>query len=73
MGAGRMPITWDRKVNSMKLLLKFIKDHSGATQIEYALIGTLISVAIISGVGAVGSDITNLYTYLSVKAVPVLK
>lgn len=57
----------------MKLLLNLLNDQTGATQIEYAIIGTLISVAIISGVGAVGSDITNMYTYLSVKAVPVLK
>jgi pilus assembly protein Flp/PilA len=38
----------------MKLIKRFLCDESGATAIEYAMIGALISIAIVSGVRAVG-------------------
>lgn len=41
----------------MSLLVKFIKSEDGATAIEYALIATLISVAIIGGATAVGTNV----------------
>jgi pilus assembly protein Flp/PilA len=40
----------------MKNVMKFLKDKSGATAIEYGLIAALIAVAIIGGVGALGSS-----------------
>lgn len=40
---------------------RFISDESGATAIEYALIGTLISVAIMVGAGAVGNSVAALF------------
>lgn len=43
------------------LACKFLEDESGATAIEYALIGTLISVAIMVGAGAVGNAVNNLF------------
>ncbi len=42
-----------------KLVLRFVKDDSGATAIEYGLIASLISVVIITAVTTVG---TNLQT-----------
>ncbi len=42
-----------------KLVLRFLKDESGATAIEYGLIASLISVVIITAVTTVG---TNLQT-----------
>jgi len=57
----------------MKLLDKFLQDKSGVTQIEYAVIATLISVVIISTVGAVGNGVGNLFNYAATKGVPVLK
>lgn len=45
----------------MRLIRSFLCDNSGATAIEYALIGGLISVAIISGATAVGNGIGNLF------------
>ncbi len=42
-----------------KLVLRFLKDDSGATAIEYGLIASLISVVIITAVTTVG---TNLQT-----------
>lgn len=37
----------------------FLKDASGATAIEYALIATLISVAVIIGVSQVGNNLNR--------------
>ena len=41
---------------------RFVKDESGATAIEYGLIAMLISVAIISIVGGVGSHLITVFT-----------
>ena len=41
---------------------RFVKDESGATAIEYGLIAMLISVAIISIVGGVGSNLNTVFT-----------
>jgi pilus assembly protein Flp/PilA len=40
----------------MKNIVRFLKDKSGATAIEYGLIAALIAVAIITGVTALGSQ-----------------
>ncbi len=47
----------------MKNLFKrFIKDESGATAIEYGLIAAGISVAIITVVGTIGTQIKTAFT-----------
>ena len=50
------------------MLKRFLKDKKGTTAIEYALIGTLVSVAIIGGASAVGTSATvtlaNIADYL---------
>jgi pilus assembly protein Flp/PilA len=38
-------------------VVRFLKDDSGATAIEYGLISALISVALIAGARALGSQI----------------
>ena len=43
------------------LVARFIKDESGTTAIEYALIGVGISVAILAAVQLVGSNVSALY------------
>ena len=48
-----------------KTLRSFVKSESGATAIEYALIGALISVAIIGGVNSLASANTNMYNDVS--------
>lgn len=40
------------------MLIKFFKDENGATAIEYGLIATLVSLAAIGGITAVGSNTT---------------
>ena len=54
------------------LLARFARDESGATAIEYGLIAGLISVAIITIVGTLGSNLTSVFTTISNKlgAVP---
>ncbi len=46
----------------MKNLIRFLKDDSGATAIEYGLIAACISVAIIAIVQGVGSKLVLTFT-----------
>jgi pilus assembly protein Flp/PilA len=43
------------------MIKKFLKDESGATAIEYALLATLIGVAIIGGATALGGAINTRF------------
>lgn len=45
----------------MKKLLRFLKDNSGTTAIEYALIASLIAVAIVFAVTSLGNEVANFY------------
>ena len=49
----------------MKTLVKFAKDESGATAIEYGLIAAGISVAIIAVVNAVGTQLIKTFSSVS--------
>ena len=44
-----------------KLFLRFLKDNSGATAIEYGLIAALISVVIITAITSVGTKLTTTF------------
>jgi pilus assembly protein Flp/PilA len=46
----------------MILLKRFLKDESGATAIEYGLIAAGISVAIITAVNLLGSQLQATFT-----------
>ena len=50
----------------MKKLISFLKDEEGATAIEYGLLAALISVMIIAGAQAVGTNV--LATFNTVAA-----
>ena len=45
----------------MKHILNFIRNESGATAIEYALIASLIAVAIITAVSTVGTKVSTVF------------
>jgi pilus assembly protein Flp/PilA len=47
------------------LFARFVKDESGATAIEYGLIASLISVAIISAASTLGKNVANTFTAVS--------
>ena len=47
------------------LFARFAKDQSGATAIEYGLMASLISVAIIGAVQTVGTKLTSTFGIVS--------
>ncbi|MGF0539697.1 Flp family type IVb pilin [Agrobacterium sp. ES01] len=47
------------------MLKNFAQACSGATSIEYAIIASLIAVAIISGVTALAGSVNNTFTKVS--------
>ena len=49
------------------LFVRFVKDNSGATAIEYGLIAAGISVAIIAVVNGLGTQLTTTFTTISTK------
>lgn len=49
----------------MSKLIQFIRDESGATAIEYGLIAAGISVAVISAVQLVGTNLGATFTNIS--------
>ena len=44
---------------------RFFNDDSGATAIEYGLIGALVSVFAITALGAMGDSLDQLFTTVS--------
>ncbi len=50
------------RVTMKNLVLRFVKDESGATAIEYGLIAAGIGVAIVTVVGGVGDELKVLFT-----------
>ena len=48
-----------------QLLLELFADEGGVTAIEYGLMGTLITVAIVVGVGAVGASLAAIFDFLA--------
>jgi pilus assembly protein Flp/PilA len=47
------------------LIARFVKDESGATAIEYALIAGGISLAIIAAVDGLGTTLSNKFTTIN--------
>jgi pilus assembly protein Flp/PilA len=46
-------------------LAKFLQDQSAATSIEYALIASVISIAIVIAVGTIGTQLNAKFTSVS--------
>jgi len=46
----------------MKTLMRFLKDEAGVAAIEYAIIASLISVAAVSGIKVLGTQLNNSFT-----------
>jgi pilus assembly protein Flp/PilA len=45
----------------LNVLKRFLQDESGATAIEYGLIGSLIAVAVIGGFSALADAVSQLW------------
>jgi len=50
-----------------KLLIRFAKDDSGATAIEYGLIAALMAVAVIAAIGAFSPQLLSSFTNIGAK------
>lgn len=46
----------------MNLFRRFLRDETGATAIEYALIAALMAVAVITGIGFLSDDLETAFT-----------
>jgi pilus assembly protein Flp/PilA len=49
-----------KEVIVLSIFRKLMKNHDGATAIEYVLIASLISVAAIGAMGTVGGKVSNV-------------
>jgi pilus assembly protein Flp/PilA len=54
-------------------LKRFVVDEGGATAIEYALIGSLLSIVIIGAVGALNGSMTGIYEEIQRYILPALE
>ncbi len=54
----------------MNAIMRFLKDEEGVTAIEYGLIAALLAVVIIAGVTATGTQLNNLFNYISGEVTP---
>lgn len=57
--------TMKQGLKMTRLLVRFGKDQSGATAIEYGLIAAGISIAIIATVNALGTQLNNTFSSVS--------
>ena len=51
------------------LLTRFVRDQSAVTSIEYALVISLVSVALIVGASSAGLTINNVFAAVATKLV----
>ena len=49
----------------MRTLRRFLNDETGATAIEYGLIAALVSVALITILGTLGTSLEDTFTRIS--------
>jgi pilus assembly protein Flp/PilA len=49
----------------MERLLKFLKDDSGASAVEYALLVALITAVIVGAVTLLGGNLKTTFNYIS--------
>jgi pilus assembly protein Flp/PilA len=52
-------------MNILKICALFMKDESGATAIEYALIGVLISIAAVVVISTIGTNLSNTFNCIA--------
>ena len=65
------PVSTLSKLN--RAVSAFARGESGVTSIEYALIGSLIAVVIVTSVANVGSAVSELYELVAEKVVEAVQ
>lgn len=58
--------------SSRKVVALSQRRQDGVTSIEYALLASLIAMAIVVGVGALGTEVKAMYEYIAEKVVEVV-
>ena len=53
---------WDGRLVVRNHIAQFLKDESGATAIEYALIAAFIALILITAVTGVGTELKAIFT-----------
>jgi pilus assembly protein Flp/PilA len=53
------------RAEDMSYLLSFLRNESGATAIEYAIIAAGLSIAIVATVQGIGSSVNTMFTSVS--------
>ena len=48
-----------------KFVMRFVKDESGATAIEYGLIAALVAVVLVSALSAMGGKLSQTFATVS--------
>ena len=52
-------------MNNIKLnITELLREETGVTSIEYALIASLIAIAIVGGVAILGDSVQEMYEYV---------
>jgi pilus assembly protein Flp/PilA len=46
----------------MKLIFKFARDEDGAAALEYALILTILGIALMGGMTSIGTSLTGVFS-----------
>jgi pilus assembly protein Flp/PilA len=65
-GAGRILVSVrNQEVGLSRIFLKFLKDESAATAIEYGLIAAGIALAIIAAVNGLGTTLNSKFTSIN--------
>jgi pilus assembly protein Flp/PilA len=49
-------------MSKLRTALRFLKNRSGATVIEYCIIAGIVSVAVVGGASAIGTNTNNSFT-----------
>jgi pilus assembly protein Flp/PilA len=57
----------------MNIFARFAQDESGATAIEYALVASLIAVAIVASLMVVNERMVDLFGYIESNLDPALR
>jgi len=48
---------------------QFLRDESGVSAIEYGLLAALVALAIVGGAGALGKDLSDIFTAIGTKLI----
>ena len=60
-------LSYLRRIRLRTILANLIRDESGVTAIEYALIAALIAVAAIAAFTLVGTNLSNTFSTIAAK------